>query len=316
MPQIMILIDENHPELKEWANKTHVGIYTYNQLKDDFLNYNILAKEWSSFEENQKDYNCVYSTNPQFLLNKKIKIPYFYNIYSNIFDNEMDFKEFNNYYSQLAGANAVFVNERTLNKYSSWLELNSYWVNSAINSYDYIPKKFFTPKLHIGYVYNGNNDVYDLVKKIISIKKSNWIFHIYEGNRHDISAEFTENVVFYDGENFEKRIFENTHVLLDIIDPRYPKEFPSDLAARAMSGGVVLISNNSHNNNSNIFFDKTHYFKLDFNSANDVADILRYCDKRREKLERVSISGKDVVNKYFSNKVIVSEKLRIIKNFI
>lgn len=299
----MTLIEENHPEFKELSKEKHIGIYVYNKERNDFLRY--AEKTWISFEEEQKYFDCVYATNPDFLLNKKIQIPYFYNIKP---QQGLKYKEFNDYYSELIGASAVFVDDSFLNKYSCWLGLNSFWVNSATFPQKYIPKKFRTPKLHIGYVYDGNENAYNLVKKLVYLKKSNWVFHIYQGNKHDINNE-----VFYDGDGFESKMFENIHILLDIPDYALDK-WPNSLCSKAMSSGVVVLSKSLNHNNTHIIFDKTHYFKLEYCSAESISEVLKYCDKRREKLEKVSIEGSQIIKKYFDPKDIVSQKIRIIES--
>lgn len=288
---LMVLIDETHPEfkiLKERSKNEFINLYVYNKDKADFLYYSVLDKTWESFEEVQKYYNGVYATDPRYLIGKKIQIPYFYNVSGDF----TDFREFNIYYSQLSGASAVFVNDRTLNKFSCWSGLNSYLLNPSIGGYNYSQRKFFTPKLHIGYIYDGDDSTFEVIKKVISLNKANWVFHLYVGDK----CVGGDNVILYDGENFEEKLFENVHVLIGF----------NDRALRSLSSGVVPISNLS--NFSNILFDKTHYFKLDFCEANCLIDILRYCDKRREKLERMSELGRKEFDKYFNVENIVKQK--------
>jgi len=236
----------------------------------------------SPFEEIQKDFDCLYSTSPHFIINKKIKIPYFYNIYAGEVENELIFNVFNNFYSKLQGANAVFVNDKKLNKYAEWLDLNSYWIPNGINEYKFKNKKFLTPKLHIGIPLNSDPDIKE---KLLFAKKSNWEFH-------------TEN------------IYDNCHVYLNLSKDYC---FPNKNSLEAMSNSCVLISTNLHGNNTNIIFDDVHYIKLDFLDVNIILDALRYSDKRREKLERIAWTGAKMVNKYFLNKDLDKQRLEIIK---
>jgi len=102
-----------------------------------------------------------------------------------------------------------------------------------------------------------------------------------------------------------------------VLDPRIPKnnrvcEFPSKIFLESLSSGCIAVASNISGNFDNIIFDKVTYFKLDFVDANTVVSTLRYIDKRREKLERMSKKGRSVVKKYFNIESLTNSKLEVI----
>jgi len=269
------------------------------------------------FDNDQKHFDCIYSPDPDILLKLKLKIPYFYDIPSGRFNQELNFKVFNRHYSQLGGAKAVFVNDKKMNRYAHWAGLNPHWVNEGV-SLDkdrYIPKKFITPQLHIGYFYDYE-DNYKIIKDVFSAKKPNWIFHIY--NDHDLKQD--GNIVFYNGDEALSRstIYEHTHIILNPSTPYRNSitQVPSQVSLEAMLNGCVSVSGNIHDNADHVMFDKFHYFKLDFIDANTVIETLRYADKRRAKLDKMSKSGRDMVMKYYDAKESAKKKLEIINSLI
>ena len=269
------------------------------------------------FENDQKYFDCVYSPDPDILLNLKLKIPYFYDIPSGLFDYELNFKVFNRIYSQLGGAKAVFVNDKKMSRYAHWEGLNTYWINEGIDLEKdfYAPKKFITPKLHIGYIYD-NEENYQIIKNVYFARKSNWIFHLY--NPYDLKLGI--DTVLYEG-NIDLRrydLYRNCHVLLNPSMPHKHsiRPVPSQAALEAMYQGCILVSGNMHDNGDHLIFDKYHYLKLDFIDANTVIETLRYADKRREKLERMSKSGREVIFKYYDVKESARQKIKIILSLI
>ena len=269
------------------------------------------------FDGDQKYFDCIYSPDPKILLKVKPKIPYFYDIPSGRFNHELNYKVFDKYYSQLGGAKAVFVNDKKMNKYAHWSELNPYWVDSGIDlDKDYYqPKKFITPKLKIGYIFNypENNQI---VKDVFSAKKSNWEFHLY--NSEGISQD--GSVMYYDGnlELSKKSIYENCHVILNPTAPYRHSllPVPSTVALEAMYSGCITISGNIHDNADHLLVDKYHYFKLDFIDANTIIETIRYADKRREKLERMSKAARSLITKYYDSKESAKKKLEIIQKHL
>ena len=259
-----------------------------------------------SFEDIQKDYDCLYSTSPHYIINKKLKIPYFYNIYAKELIEELNFNLFNNFYSKIQGATAIFVNDKKLNKYSEWLDLNSYWVPNCFDekNYFFIFRKFFTPKLNIGIFLEDDSDLYSILDKIIFAKKANWVFHIFNNTlKNEDIVEIKD----------KKDVYNNCHIFLNLSKSHC---FPDKNCLEAMSSGCVVLSPNYHGNNTHIIFDDIHYYRLDFLDTNVILDALRFCDKRREKLERISKKGSLVANKYFNSKSTKFEKLNIMHHFI
>jgi len=285
-----------------------VHLYIYKDGK--FLN-------GMDFDNDQKYFDCIYSPDPELLLKLKLKIPYFYDIPSGKFKYELNYRVFEKHYSQLGGAKAVFVSDKKMSKYAHWSGLETHWVNGgvALEKDNYVPKKFITPKLHIGYIYDHEEN-YQIVKDVFSAKKPNWVFHLY--NAYDLKQE--GNIKFYSGEEgmCRKSIYENSHIILNPSTP-YKNSItpvPSQVFLEAMLNGCISISGNIHDNADHLMFDKYHYLKLDFIDANTIIETLRFADKRREKLARMSKSGRDTVLKYFNAKESAKSKLNIIKSLI
>lgn len=277
------------------------------------------GKIQDNFYEDQKYFDGIYAVNPKFIVDKKVSIPYFYNILPELLDNELDFREFNTFYSRLKGASSVFVGDKKLSKYSEWAELESYWVSQGIDVAKtlYSPKKFFTPKLKIGYVYDGDIETYKLMLEVVLLKKSNWEFHFVLGNYdHEILGNLRElngAVVFH---NSRKEMYLEANI---ILDPRIPKkskvcEFPSKLFLESLASGCVVVTSNLSGNQDNVLFDKVNYFKLDFVDTNTVISTLRYIDKRREKLERMSHKGRGLVKKYYSIHSSAAKKIAVMES--
>lgn len=286
----------------------NLGHYIYNGVS---------FKNNKDFDNDQKYFDCIYSPNPEILLKLKPKIPYFYDIPSGTFDFDLNFKVFNQHYSQLGGAKAVFVNDKKMSRYASWEELNPFWVNEGIDfeKHDCVYKKFLTPKLNIGFI-NDSEEDYKIIKDVLFAKKPNWVFHIYNSG----NLEQDGSIKFYEGrlDLVKKTIYENSQI---IINPSIPfknslRPFPLTIALEAMYNGCVNISGNVHDNVDNVLFDNFHYFKLDFIDANTIIETLRYADKRRDKLERMSRGGAGVVKKYFNAKESARLKLDIIRSLI
>lgn len=286
------------------------SVHQYIYSNDKFLS-NV------DFINDQKYFDCIYTPDPDILLKLKPKIPYFYDIPSGRFPQELNFKVFDSYYSQLGGAKAVFVCDKKMNRYAHWAGLNAYWVNDgvSIDKHDYVPKNFITPKLNIGYIYDFA-DNYRIVKDVIFAKNSNWVFHLYGVN--DLKQD--SSVKIYDGsiDVAKRSIYENCHIILNPSAP-YANSItpvPSQISLEAMTHGCVSVSANIHENSDHLLFDKFHYFRLDFIDANTIIETLRYAEKRRDKLERMSKSGRDVVLKNYDAKETAAKKLDIIHKLI
>lgn len=268
------------------------------------------------FEKNQENFSGVYCPDPQELLKIKIKIPYAYNITPKTFPQEMDFNIFSKFYSQLGGASIVFVSDKKLNKLTNWLQLNSYYMNESIDtSIPFTPKKFFTPKMDIGFIVKDSEDL-ELIKKVILLKKANWTFHI--GGLNEIPQELkNKDTIFYSGDSSRviDEILTKTQVCLnvDLLKDNMAEAFPSRLGLQAMLKGCVLVSSNNQGNNTHIMFDKFNYIKLDFLDVNTIAETLKYLDKRREKLESLAKEGNKIVRKYFDCREIAKLKAYSLK---
>lgn len=288
--KIMLIDDKkNNPETKkiiEVIGKNNVGLFeNIENYKDTDFDY---------LEECQKNYKKIYSLSPQSLLKFKVRIPYYYNI----FGTYPNYACFSQYYSQLQGASGVFVSDKKLNKFSEWLGLNSLWVNPAItvNDYPYTSRKFLTPKLNIGFIQKENPS--NIIKNMWYAKKSNWNLHIF-GNHKDI-----EDASYYsDFSSF----YSNIQVFIDM------QESPTSEALVAMSLGIAVLAYNQSKSFDCILFDKVHYFEIDFLHSNTILEILRYSDKRREKLERLGKSGSYLIQKYFNNTETVNQKLKFMQ---
>lgn len=300
--KIAIIVKDMTKEFKE----------IQNLLGEDclFFKYSI------EFDKRQSDFSGVYCPDPRELLKIKVKIPYIYDISPKTFDDEMNYNSFIKFYSQISGPSAVFVSDKKLNKSANWWGLNSYWVNKAVDTdISFRSRKFLTPKLHIGYIYE-NKESFDVVKNIIFAKKSNWVFHIYLPQSIDSEIKNTDTI-FYSGDigRVKEEMLSKIHVFLnfDLLIRNTSELFPSETSAESMLAGSVLISSNSQGNNTHIIFDKFNYLKLDFVDTNTILDTLRFVDKRREKLESLAKEGSKSIRKYFDYKEIAKIKVDILK---
>ena len=271
------------------------------------------------FEKVQASFDSVYCPKYDELLKIKVRVPYFYDISPKSLLDEMSYYSFAKHYSQLSGPRAVFVCDKKLNKSSKWLGLNTYWVNSSVDS-DILPikKKFLTPILDIGYIYE-NAEGFELLKKVIFTKKSNWVFHIYCPD--EISSEIKNNeTIFYSGDlnRVKKEIYSKTHIFLNytILNNNMSECFPDINSLEAMTHGCALISSNPHGNNTSVFFDDLNYLKLDYIDANTILDALRYADKKRGKLESISKEGRLDSAKYFNYKDTAIQKVSVLLRYI
>ena len=271
-------------------------------------NVSILTKEELLQNDNiQKNFELVYAPNPNDLLNLRIRIPYFYDIPIR----DINYNIFSSYYSQISGAKAVFVKDKKLNKFAEWSELNTYWVNSGIDliQYKYWAHKYLTPQLHILYI-DDNPEVSKIIQELWYARKANWILHIYKNK----IFKPTENIILHDDETSLKQLYDSCHIFLN--PDLCSNNFPSSNCLEAMSSGCTVVSSNDHGNLSHILFDKVHYFKLDFIDKNTILETIRYVDKRREKLDRLSLAGSSLVHKYFDLKQIVRQKIEIFSKYI
>lgn len=271
------------------------------------------------FEKVQASFDCVYSPKYEELLKIKVRVPYFYDISPKSINDEMNYSSFARHYSQLSGPRAVFVYDKKLNKSSKWLGLNTHFVNPSVDP-DIQPtkKKFLTPRLDIGYIYE-NAEGFDLLKKVIFAKKSNWFFHIYCPN--EISPEIKNNeTIFYSGDlnRVKKEIFAKAHVFLNytVLNNNMSECFPGLNSLEAMISECALISSNPHGNNTSLFFDDLNYLKLDYIDANTILDALRYADKKRGKIESIAREGSLDSAKYFNYKDIALQKMNILLRYI
>lgn len=275
-----------------------------------------------SFIETQAKYDAILVIDIS-KINKDInfRIPYFYNIYRNTYDIKLenDYSFFSNKYGELQGASAVFVNDSKLNKFSNWLGLNSYFINKPVDTYfyKYASKKFLVPKLHIGYIPSSSGvDSYRdrIIEDVWSAAKSNWVMHTSE------SIKCIKNKINYtfDSSFDFSQFYKNIHVLVNPEDIYHKDACKSylDYSKEAMSQGVVSLTSNQRNINSDYLFDKVHYFRISYSKPNEVLDTLRYVDKRRSKLSRMSYLGSKYIERYYGIKNIVQNKIQIIKNNI
>jgi hypothetical protein len=300
------------------------NVLVHIQNKEKYLNdwfYECLEEyDDYKFVQDQIFYDAVYVTNSG-KIEFTFRIPYFYNIYANTYSSEIEnnFNYFNYKYSKVKGATAVFVNDRKLNKFSNWVGLNSYFINKPIdtNKFKFTnKKKFLTPKLNIAFIpsleisFNINRNRF--IEDLLSAFKSNWILHIPQINQIE-----GKNIISYDIIDDYQIIYDNSHLIIN------PENFQiaSDISYenycyQAMANGCIPITPNFNNIGNDYIFDKVHYFKMDFVDVNTTLNILRYADKRREKLERMSLASKDIILKYFNVKKIVQQKIQIIKSYI
>jgi len=276
-------------------------------------------KDILDFDKNKENYDCVYSPDPKELLKIQNKIPYFYDISAKTVIGEMDYASFFKFYSQISGSLATFTSDKKLNKNACWMNLNSYWVNkSADTDIIFKFKKFVTPKLNVGYIFQ-DPESFEIIKKVIYAKKDSWLFHVYYPFEIDDSLK-NKGVFFYSGDlsKAKEDILSKVHVNIDfdLNLSNMSDTFPSEIGKDTLLSGTILISSNPQGNNTHILFDKFNYFKLDFIDANTILDTLRYIDKRREKLEVMAKAGAEVVKKYFDYKRIAQQKVDIIKSLL
>ncbi len=142
----LAILDNNFPNTKDFSRffeikefirvlgYKNIKIYTENTSHPAACQYKDYVCNISEFEESQNNFDCVYSYDPRLLMERRIKIPYFYDIPSFCFDNELDYRAFEQIYARLAGASAVFVYDKLLNKYAHWLDLNSYWAPKSVDT--------------------------------------------------------------------------------------------------------------------------------------------------------------------------------------
>jgi len=318
----LAILDNNFPSTKDFSRffeikefirvlgYKNIKIYTENINHPAVCQYKDYICDISEFEESQNNYDCVYSYDPRLLMERRIKIPYFYDIPSLCFDNELDYRTFEQIYSKLAGASAVFVYDKLLNKYAHWLGLNSYWVPRSVDTdiFKFEKKKFMTPQLNMLIYDNINSDPrqHDLIKTMLKSFKNPWDLNL---------VHYTAPV------SAIKKAFSEAHICLQLsyIHSGKLDAFPSTFLISAMASGCVGLANNDHGNNTHILFDRVHYFRIDDSpeyyeyTANGIIKIIKYIDQRREKLERVSEDGSKAISKYF-NLNIVNHKLSVLNN--
>lgn len=319
------------PETEEFVRQlgiSNVTIYSYRReiYKSSFLFDYIKDYEEEEFIRVQSENDAIYITKSGDGLTGTYKIPYFYNIYSNTYVSDLNYNKFQKIYHQIKGASGVFVNDKKINRFANWMGLNSYFVNKPLDTKKnkFIRnRKFYTPKLNIGFITSskhfGGSERNRIVEDMWVSAKNNWILHVPDSLDLNIDSK---NVVTHDvfsSDFFDySEIYKNCHVIIN------PEKFThkdidysyADYSFEAMSTGCVSISPNENGSNSDYYFDKVHYFKLDFVDSNTLLDTLRYVDKRREKLSRMSKMGSDFVKKYMDLIFIVQQKIQIIKNNI
>ena len=319
----LAILDNNFPNTKDFSRffeikefirvlgYKNIKIYTENTSHPAACQYKDYVCNISEFEESQNNFDCVYSYDPRLLMERRIKIPYFYDIPSFCFDNELDYRAFEQIYARLAGASAVFVYDKLLNKYAHWLDLNSYWAPKSVDTdvFQFNKKKYAVPYLNILLYDAANADPrqHELVKLMRKAFKASWDINI---------VHYTDSV------SAIKKALSDAHICLQLSFEYAGKldTFPNSFLATAMSVGCVGLANNYHGNNTNIMFDKVHYFRLDdiFENIEDTAEnivqVIKYVDRRREKLERVSEDGSKAISKYFNIKSIVNLKLDVLNN--
>ena len=320
-------------ETEEFIRQLGDKVTVYSHRKDLTKNYwfdkYIKNFELQNFIEDQKNFDAVYITRSEDVSQGVYKIPYFYNIYKNTYSYnvEANYQSFQHTYSSIKGASKVFVNDRRLNKFSNWLGLDSYFINRPVNTNKFKfnrNRRFLTPKLNIGIIPSSNfldkeNPRNKIFEDIYSCMKSNWILHIPDGRDLSIGDN---NVVKYKVLGKDKpeydysEIFLNSHV---IINPEKNDYTGLDYSHEgrcfeAMATGCVSIHPNLESSCNDYMFDKVHYLKMDFIDSNTILNILRYADKRRNKIESMSYACKDLISKYYDVRKIVQQKIQIIKN--
>lgn len=278
---------------------------------------------------NQSQYDAVFIALSGDILELPFKIPYFYNINIHSFRSkeEWSFDYFKEKYKHGSAAAAVFVNDKKLNRYCHWMGINSLFTNEGVDikKYKYIKnRKFFTPKLNIGFIpdyeWIGDSKRNKTILDMWEASKNNWILHIPEDNSLNIDSD---RVIKYDCSNgyfnFDYTpIFSNSHIIIEPFDhykeDRYISRYKN--VYEAMSTGCASIMSNQHNNSEDYMFDDIHYIKMDYTDANNLLDCLRYLDKRRDKMLRISKNSSNLIYNYFDIKKIVKQKLEVIKKHI
>jgi hypothetical protein len=333
--KLLILDNSYYPinfeteEFVKQLGKSNVTIFSQRSdiHKNTWFSDIIKKFDPENFIQEQSKFNAVYITNTQDNLEGIYKIPYFFNIYAHTWNTfrESEYKVFQDRYSQLKGAGAVFVNDKLQNKYCHWLGLNSYFLNKPINTYIYKfdkSKKFITPKLNIGFVpsQEPNSERNKIFKQVLELSKSNWIFHIPDGNILEVDkANLIRHKIAnnHGSESNFSEIFKHSHLFLNPEDPRidFQQSF-EEACVQSMACGNIVVKTNFHNNNSETFFDNVHYLKMDSLDIPHIIENLKYADKRREKLWNMSRMSSEYIYKYFDVRSIVQYKLMIIKNSI
>lgn len=282
-------------------------VYFLKYLKNMSI-YTQQDLSWDRISLDQKNFDAVYCSNPEDLLDIPIKIPYFYNIFS-FKKRDLFYNYFCKKYASISGASAVFVDNPIINKFCEWFNLNSYWLEEGVplsenlflqgNPFLLDTKKFITPKLHIGFI--QNNKANSFFEDIFFAKKANWKFHV-------LGKETLSNpdITYYEDASL---FYSNIHLLI-----LHSESFPNLEVKQAMAKGLALINYSPYYHSKHLFFDKVHYLELDFFDKNTILDMIRYCDSRREKLERIAKSGLSVIKKYYDLKKIVLTKIEIMSH--
>lgn len=331
----LIVIDNSHfplsqetEEFVKQLGKKNVTIYNYRkELYKNFWYYDIL-KDYSKeeFISDQATHDAVYVTQSGDGLVLPYKIPYFYNIYLYTYSHvpELGYKDFQKRYSQAKGASAVFVNDKKLNRFANWMDLNSYFINKPVNTYKYKfirNRKFITPKLHIGFIPSsrlfGESHRNKIFEDMWASAKNNWILHIPDGRDLCIpDKNVVKHKVLSDSSFDYSEIYKHSHIMInpeniyhDDLDYSH-----SHYNFEAMSTGCVSICPNQHGTNSDYLFNDVHYFKLDYVDSNNLLDAIRIADKRREKLDRMSKAGSQLIKKYYDVRMVVQQKIQVMKN--
>jgi len=303
-------------------NKTNPEILFFKKVLGENCEIIIKNNKENNYLEKQKNFDAIYTTNPLNLLDLKISIPYFYNIPSGLFNNELDFNVFHNFYSKIKGASGVFVSDKKLHKYSLWSDLNAYWIaNAGIIPYPKIPnlKNYLSSKLKIGYIYSGNEEDFKIIEETILMGKNNWEFYVnlqsYRSNLFNNLKKYNNKIYFFSS---NEEIYDKVHILIEFYTPKNNRAipFPTHNTLQSIGYGCVPLVSNISNNWDYVFFDKTHYLKLDYTDSNTIISALRYIDRRRKKIETINFLAKKQLYKYFSLDKIIEEKIEIIRQNI
>lgn len=333
--KLLILDNSFYPlnfETSEFVKQLGKSNVEIHSVRDDIhrkTEYADIIKKFDQerFIQDQARFDAVYISNTEDTLIGVYKIPYFFNIYSHTWDidHELEFRNFEKRYSQLKGAGAVFINDRILNKYAHWIGLNSYYLNKPIDTYQYTfdrYKKFLTPKLNIGFIpsHKENCPRNTIFKKVAELSKNNWVFHIPEGNFLDFNFKnvITHKINKKEGSGLDySEIYKNSQIIFNPEDPKNDLGYSfSHECFQAMACGVIALKTNFHNNNMETLFDNVNFFKINSLRIESIIEDIRYIDKRREKLSKMSRMSYDYVYKYSDVRKIVQNKIMIIKNSI